>query len=452
MPFPFLRRFVTLILLAAMPLAANSQSLSLRQAWQQLDDHSALLAAERQSQSRAELAVAASDDLRLPSLSLNSTYVQMEKPLRAELDLPFQLPIPDFPSSIALDLTERHIYRTSLMGSFPLYAAGRIDAAQQVKQAEYDASVQQLQIKRREQFNLLVQRYYGLVLAKQNAALRGQQLVARETHLHHATLLEKQGQIAEVERLNAQVARDQAKVTAEKAEHQVTLAQLGLDSLLQLDGVQPQRFSGNLTLPALAPLQQQLRSSHPALLLFEAKQRQAKGAVAAEQGRYKPTVGLFGSYTLADDDSLLAHLEPEWFVGIRFSMPLFTNDGRSHRLQAAHSAEKEAQLRRQQTQQDLLLLLQSEHQALSQAISEYQAYQSTISLAAENRRLRELAFQQGLATSLQLVDADQSLTAAKLGQAQAQYHYLLALAKVLSLSGELNTLLERAEGAVDERS
>ncbi|WP_298440949.1 TolC family protein [uncultured Ferrimonas sp.] len=428
-------------LLFATPTTAATWTLA--QAWQQLDKHSALLAAERQVNQRALGGRDAAADLGLPSVALSGSYMQMEKPLRLELDQPIDLGIPGFPAIElpAFDLTERQIYRSSLTGSFPLYAGGRIEAAQRIKQAEYEASLQQLQIRRREQFNLLVQRYYSVVLAQQLTQLRQQQIDARQTHLHHASLLAKQGQIAEVERLNAQVALDQAKVNGQAAQHQLTLASYALDSLLQQPQVQPQPYQAPLLLPSLASLQAQVGNQHPALLLFDAKQRQARSQIDAERGRYQPSLGLFGSYSLLDDGSVLAELEPEWFVGIRFSMPLFANDGRSGRLQAAKSAELEARYRRQQAKQDLLLLLQSQHQAMAQARYEYQAYNSTIALATENRRLRQLAFQQGLATSLQLVDADQSLTAAQLGQAKAQYQYLVARAQVLSLGGDFQPLL-----------
>ncbi|QIZ77904.1 TolC family protein [Ferrimonas lipolytica] len=429
-----------LAVLACFPAMLMAKPLSLDEAWQQLDNDSALLAAERQASKRAEGARDAAADLGLPSLDLSGSYVQLEKPLRLEIDEQLATPIGALPIDIALDLTERQIYRTSLTGAFPIYAGGRIEAAQKIKQAELEASMQQVEIRRRERFNLLVQRYYGVVLTKQNLDLRQQQVDARKTHFDHATLLEQQGQIAAVERLNAQVALDNAKVEAKSAQHQVKLAQYALNSLLQ-QAVEPTPYQRALVVPPLAPLEQRVGNEHPALLLFDAKQRQAKGAIAAEKGRYKPSLGLFGSYTLAEDNSILSHLEPEWFVGIRFSMPIFANDGRSGRLRAARSAELEARYRRQQTKQDLLLLLQSQHQAVEQAAYEYQAYASTVELATENRRLRQLAFQQGLATSLQLVDADQSLTAAQLARAQAQYHYLVALAQVVSLGGNFEPLL-----------
>ncbi|GAA4901744.1 TolC family protein [Ferrimonas pelagia] len=436
------RRLLAMLLSMGLIGPVSAESISLAQAWQQVDDSSALLAAERQVEARALAERRAAGALGGPSLSLGATYLNMEKPLGLDVNGL----VPGLPISVpSLDLTEREIYRTSLRGSWPIYAGGRIQAAQAVKDAELDAQRQQVEIQRRERFNLLVQRYYGVLLAQRNAELREAQVSARRTHQRHADLLAEQGQIAEVERLNAQVAFDQARLGYASAQRQVQLAQQALDSLLQLNDSQPRAYRATtLALPEIAPLRRDMLSAHPALRLFDAKQRQAKGAIAAEKGRYKPELGLFGSYTLAEDSSVLSELEPEWFVGVRFTMPIVTNDGRSGRLQAARSAELEVRHRRAQTEQDLRLLLDSQYQAMEQAAFEYETYASSIALASENRRLRQLAFQQGLATSVELVDADQSLLAAQLGQAQAQYHYLTASAQVMTLAGQMTQFIERS--------
>ena len=181
---------------------------------------------------------------------------------------------------------------------------------------------------------------------------------------------------------------------------------------------------------------------HPALALFDAKTRQAQGSISAERGRYKPEVGLFGSYTLAEDNSVLSELEPEWLVGIRVKVPLFSNDGRSDRVKAAKSAEMEARHRKAQTEQDLKLLLSSQYANLEQARYELNALDSAEQLARENRRLRELAFRQGLGTSLEQVDADQRLMEVQLGKARARYQYLMALAQITTLGGSMDQMIE----------
>ncbi|MBY6187251.1 TolC family protein [Marinobacter hydrocarbonoclasticus] len=428
------------MLLALLANPAQAAPMTLSDAWQRLQSASDLLKAEQLATDRARAERDVAGDLGLPQLSLSGTYAYLDQPI--ELDLNPALPGLPFPLP-SLPLTEREIYRASLVGSWPIYAGGRIQAAQAVKQAELDARAQEQEIKRRERFTVLVERYFGLQLATQNVTLRESQVAALEKHLGNAKKLEEQGQIAAVERMNAAVAVDQARIALAQAERQRDLAQQALDSLLQLDQVQPvTRNTLPQQTPALGQLQQSMLAGHPALALFDAKTRQARGSIDAERGRYKPEVGLFGSYTLAEDSSVLSELEPEWLVGVRVKVPLFTNDGRSDRVKAAKSAEMEARHRKAQTEQDLKLLLSSQYANLEQARYELNALDSAEQLARENRRLRELAFRQGLGTSLEQVDADQRLMEVQLGKARARYQYLVALAQITTLGGSMEQMID----------
>ncbi|MBY5922488.1 TolC family protein [Ferrimonas balearica] len=428
---------LTLTLMAG---AAKAAPLTLSDAWRQLQSASDLLKAEQLATDRARAERDVTQDLGLPQLSLSGTYAYLDDPIALDLNpalpgLPFPLP--------TLPLTERDIYRASLVGSWPIYAGGRIQAAQAVKQAELDVRTQEQEIKRRERFTLLIDRYFGLQLAAQNADLRQSQVAALEKHLSNAEKLEQQGQIASVERMNAAVAVDQARVALAQAVRQRDLAQQALDSLLHLQQVEPvTQDSLPQQTPMLGELQRNMMATHPALALFDAKSRQARGSIESERGRYKPEVGLFGSYTLAEDNSILSELEPEWLVGIRVKVPLFSNDGRSDRVKAAKSAELEARHRKAQTEQDLKLLLSSQFANLEQARYELHALDSAEQLARENRRLRELAFRQGLGTSLEQVDADQRLLEVQLGKARARYQYMVALAQISTLGGSMEQMIE----------
>ncbi|MBY5993116.1 TolC family protein [Ferrimonas balearica] len=423
--------------------AAQAAPLTLSDAWQRLQSASDLLKAEQLATDRARSEREVAGALGHPQLALSGTYAYLDDPIALDLNpaLPgFPIPIPTLP------LTERDIYRASLVGSWPIYAGGRIQAAQAVKQAELEVRLQEQEIQRRERFTVLVERYFGLQLASQNLALHQSQVAALERHLTNAEKLEGQGQIASVERMNAAVAVDQARIARAQAERQHSLAQRALDSLLQLSQVAPAtRDAIPDAPPTLAQLQQGMARSHPALALFDAKTRQAQGSIAAERGRYKPEVGLFGSYTLAEDNSILSELEPEWLVGVRVRVPLFSNDGRGDRVRAAKSAELEARHRKAQTEQDLELLLASQYANLEQARYELNALDSAERLARENRRLRELAFRQGLGTSLEQVDADQRLMEVQLGKARARYQYLVALAQVTTLGGDLEQMINWME-------
>ena len=196
--------------------------------------------------------------------------------------------------------------------------------------------------------------------------------------------------------------------------------------------------------PSLPRLSQLTLAQHPALKLLEAKEAQAQGLVDVEKGQYLPTVFLYGNYTLYEDDSLFSKMEPDWMLGVGVKIPLLSRDGRSGKVEAAKSALLQARYTKAQTQQDLSLLLDQSYRQLLQAQEEVQSLDLSLSLATENKRLRDLAFRQGLSTSIEKVDAELKLTGVEMQQLGAKYRYVQAYARLMAVSGQLDEFLGRS--------
>ncbi|HCE40783.1 MAG TPA: hypothetical protein DEV80_12090, partial [Alcanivorax sp.] len=61
---------------------------------------------------------------------------------------------------------------------------------------------------------------------------------------------------------------------------------------------------------------------------------------------------------------------------------------------------------------------------------------SQIELARENLHLRRRAFEEGLGRSLDVVDAQTALSAARTHRQAAAFRYVVALARVMALTGQ----------------
>lgn len=335
--------------------------------------------------------------------------------------------------------TEQDVFRSSLQAMWPIYTGGRISAAQGIHEAQVAEKEQQHQLSTRDLFVQLVDRYYGVAVSHALMATRGQLVDALTEHAEHAVKLEQQGQIAKVERLNAQVALENARVDYASAKRQLEMSQIALSRMLHQSDVDT---ASKLFLldnpPSLGLLSQLTLTSHPALKLLEAKETQANGLIDVEKGSYYPSVFLYGNYTLYEDDSLLAKMEPDWMVGVGVKIPLISRDGRSGKVEAARSALLQARYTKAQTQQDLSLLLDQSYRQLQQAREETESLDLSLSLAKENKRLRDLAFSQGLSTSIEKVDAELKLSGVQTQQLAAQYRYVQAYARLMAISGQLD--------------
>ncbi|WP_226685302.1 TolC family protein [Shewanella indica] len=456
-----LTKFAWLLLwpLAAQPALAADYSFA--SAWQQLLEVSDKLAAEGQEVSRAEAQQEAGRDLNLPSLNINGSYTRLEKPIELDLsDLnplasmdPATLPpaiggiIGSLPGSLFVTpFTEQDVFRASLQAMWPIYTGGQISAAQGIQAAQVAEKKQQLELARRELFTTLVDRYYAVTVTQALVQTQAQLVASLEKHYSHAEKLEQQGQIARVERLNAQVALDQAKVDLGSAKRRHEMALIALSRLLhQTDIATKSPLFMVPNSPSLPQLTELTLKQHPALRLLEAKETQAQGLVDMEKGKYFPTVFLYGNYTLYEDDSLFSKVEPDWMVGVGVKVPLLSRDGRSGKVQAAKSALLQARYTKAQTRQDLSLLVDQSYRQLLQAEEEVNALNSSLALAEENLKLRELAFNQGLSTSIDRVDAELKLSAVRTKQLAAQYRYVQAYARLMAVSGQLDEFIGRSD-------
>ncbi|MCG9720343.1 TolC family protein [Shewanella sp. Isolate7] len=443
--------------------AAQAQELAFGEAWQQLLQVSDKLQASQQEVNRAQAERAAGEDLNLPSLSINGSYTRLEKPLELDLrDLnplasldPASLPpalgaaLGAIPGSLFITpFTEQDVFRSSLQAMWPIYTGGRISAAQGIHEAQVAEKEQQHQLSTRDLFIKLVDRYYGVAVSHALMTTRGQLVDALSEHAEHAVKLEEQGQIAKVERLNAQVALENARVDYASAKRQLEMTQIALSRMLHRENIDTaSRLFMLENSPSLGQLSQLTLTTHPALKLLEAKEVQANGLIDVEKGSYYPTVFLYGNYTLYEDDSLLAKMEPDWMVGVGVKIPLISRDGRSGKVEAARSALLQARYTKAQTQQDLSLLLDQSYRQLEQAREETESLNLSLALAKENKRLRDLAFSQGLSTSIEKVDAELKLSGVQTQQLAAQYRYVQAYARLMAISGQLDEFIGRSSSA-----
>lgn len=443
-----------LLLLLCSPSLALAQPLDFDRAWQQVLSQNPGLKAEQGGITKAEQLADAARALYLPDISISGQATHLAKPV--ELDLADLNPMPQLAqdptlgpllgqllagiggsSALVTPFTKQDLVTSSVQAMWPLYAGGRIDAAQTIRAAQVDEARQQYALKQMAAFETLAQRYFGVQLAQQLRATRQAQQDLLSHHLTQANQLAKQGQIAEVERLSAESALANAQIQTDQARRQLEIAQLALASLLGETG-QPQPSLPlfiNRQLPAEATLLSDTLAHHPGLQLLDAKARQAEGLASVESGKRLPEVFLYGNYQLYEQDTLAAKMAPDWLVGVGVKVPLVSREGHSDTLAAAATTRLQVRDLLAQLRQDLSLLVQQSWREADQARQEYESSAHTLTLAQANLKLRQSAFTQGLGTSLDVQEAQTRLLGVQTQRQAAAYRYDIALARLLALAG-----------------
>lgn len=445
-------------------LSVNAQQVSFTQAWKLLQQKNNSLAAQRENVKHYQQLQKAEESLNFPSISLGASYTRLDDDVTLSgeqiinsLDDSSKASIaavtPIF-SGMGLNFSElakgtstiakRDQFNSSIKALWPIYTGGRITASQDYAAGRSDEAIAQLKMETQARYEDLSQYYYSVVLAKEVLRTRKSVEKGLLQHRNFSIKLEQQGQIAKVERLQAEASLAKANVDRKKSERDLDITTSALTEILnQTTQVVPHSILFiNRSLPPLSAFTGQTLLTYPGLDILNAKQKQAASSIKAEKGKYFPEVYLYGDYVVYEDDSIVSDLAPDWLVGIGVNVPLFDNSGRSEKVQAAHSTELRVQYLYQQARQDLTVLVKKTYFEAQQAIEEAQGLDSSLALADENLKLRKKAFNQGLSSSIEVVDAELFLASIKIQQQVAKFNYIIALNKLLSLSGEISTFTQ----------
>jgi outer membrane protein TolC len=430
-----------------------AESFSFGEAWLRVLNKSDALAAEQQNIERSFHLQDATSNLFLPSISLNANYIRLDHTVKIKpSDIINSVPIDDISQLIDLTtneldalftstLTDRDIFTSSIRALWPIYTGGRINAAQDIAQAQHDEVSLLLTMKKLEKFKDLVKYYFAVVLSEQVLQTRVDVEHGLNQHYKNAIKLEKQGQINKLERLQAQVSLNKSQVELKKSLRDSEIAQVALARLLKIKD-KPMLTTTlfiNESLPDLSVFLNKMLSDFPALKMLDAKKEQAKGLIKIEKGKYYPEVYLYGNYNLYEEDNLASQIAPDWEIGIGVKIPIIDSSGRSGKTKAAHSAAMQVAYIKAQAVQDLSVLVEKSYREANQSLEEYKGLKSSLELADENLSLRSKAFIQGISTSLDVVDAQLYVASIKTQRFVAAYQYMISLSNLLSLSMDVNT-------------
>ncbi|MGF1756219.1 TolC family protein, partial [Vibrio makurazakiensis] len=418
------KRFTAGLVIGLLSFSSVAAPISFDDAWHLLQENNNSLAAQQANLERYQHIQSASDSLNLPSVSLGANYTRLDtdvtvsgQQLSESLNnVPAGLSAigaiaPGLVSSlgdITSTITERDIFTSSIRAIWPIFTGGRISAAQAAAEGKTEEAKSQFAMERQARYEDLTKYYFSVLLAKDVLHTRQAVENGLTQHRDFSLKLEQQGQIAKVERLQAEASLAKARVEKNKAQRDLNIAQLALGQILgQSSIVEPsESLFVNENLPEMGVFIDQTLSTYPGLDLLDAKEKQASSLIKAEKGKYYPEVYLYGDYSLHEDDSLASQMKPDWLVGIGVNVPLVDTSGRSEKVSAAHSAVSQVKYLKAQAKQDLTVLVQKTYLEAQQAVEEVIGLESSLSLAQANLSLRKKAFNQGLSNSLEVVDAE----------------------------------------------
>lgn len=282
-------------------------------------------------------------------------------------------------------------------------------------------------------------KYFTLRLCEELVGMRETTKKDLEEHLNRSKKLEEGGQISKTERLRAEVALAEAENAYEDALRDQSLARMALASLLHTD------TSLTATTPVESP--EGIRSmdefkalaveKHPGLRQLRIERKRNQNAIRAARADYFPTVALFGYKELYTRD--LTILEPEWAIGAKMQWDIFKGGDTRAKVSSAKAMDRSLGSLEEETIDNLKLLVEKRWRELEHAKGRLASLVKTRELAVEALRSQNKAYEAGLATGLEVVDAELALSRLQVADIKAHYDAVIAWLGLLEAAGEVST-------------
>jgi outer membrane protein TolC len=287
------------------------------------------------------------------------------------------------------------------------------------------------------------QNYYGIVLAQRHLANAQQSLDEARRFAGITEKLERGGEVAHADVVKAQLTSQQRERDLQDAQLSVEKSKIGLAILIFPDFTTDYAVVDDLG-TASAPedfnqIQARANETSPDLRAAQATLNQEQYGVAIARSAYLPTFSL--EYFFGIDSSQFSFRDEE---GLRrlgsgaqatLSIPIFN-------WWVTRSKVRQAELKRQQAQLDLVLTqrevnsnLRNAYLEVKTAYAQLDSLKRSLDLSAESLRLTNLRYQAGEAVALEVVDAQSTLTQARNACDDGLSRYRIALATIQTLTG-----------------
>ena len=386
--------------------------------------------------------------LFMPKISIKGAYTHLDKDVKIDFNkmLSSSLPlIGEGLSALGLDLSYTLQSRnTAFLGGdveMPIFIGGKIWTANKAAKINEERTREQSRQVRNALVEEVVERYFGVELARQGVAIREEAVKVIEQHLHDVALLEREGMAVESERLYAEYRLAEAERDLQRAQLQFETAQRALQTSLGTQHrVQPSTPMFLLSqIESLDYFVAMAELHNPQLGEVDRLRELARMNVRLQSGNLFPEVVAMGGMVFCEHQ--LSPLVPRMAVGIGLNFKIFDGLSKEYKLASARLQLRRVEALERKAEQDIALLVESLYNGVQSVLATLSAVERSEQFAEEFLRAKSAAFREGMATTTDIVDATLNLSRSKLERVQTAYDLDVALARLLCASGMAESFL-----------
>jgi outer membrane protein TolC len=320
---------------------------------------------------------------------------------------------------------------------WPILAGGKIRGAYDAAGVNVEMSKEDLRKTEADLMTELATRYYGLVLANEVADVRKKSYEFMKQHYENSQTLFENGMIPKLELLHASVSMAEAEREYSKAQRDVTIIHAGLMATLHLDSSQMVVPTSSLFMKSTGNTASHwVRSAiahNPQLKQIDKKRSLVEIKSKVNRQQYLPALALMGSYNIAEAD--LSPYAPHWMFGLGMKWTVFNGFARSNNIKESKCMMDQIDHAEQKAHADIEAYLINLYQKLEMYREQKEQLELTLAMSKEYLASSEEAFNQGMANSLSVVDAQLKISQVEALILKSMYEYDVTMVLIYQTAG-----------------
>ena len=355
--------------------------------------------------------------------------------------------IPNFDMKFQDDL----FYKFSVGFTWPLFTGGNISAKKKKKKIELSVSQLEYEKTLNSTITSVIESYFRAKLAQEARNIRKDYLDDIIQHNNNAQKLFNVGMISKTNKLRSEVALAQATREYQKSQRDLELALVILSDIIGVD-VKDSNLITNFkkidNIKDTKYYEDTAISNNIALKNLKHKKEMISQKKKAIKGNFLPTIATFGKYEIYKHNLTL--FEPEWVAGLSARLDLFKGGQDYNEFRAYNTQLEIIDLYIQNANKMVITAIKKYHHKAKTALEQYESLKSSQELTEENLNLYKKSFTEGLATSIEVLDAELALEKVRLEQSQALFDFNVAYAHLIDLCSNSQLLMNKHIGESKE--
>ena len=343
---------------------------------------------------------------------------------------------PPSPLNVRLDTTFE--YAAGFNAVLPIFSGGMVFHNYEASKRLYESASEQEQSEKQEIIYQAKKAYYDLLLASESVDVLKHSIALASEHYRVTRDRYSIGEASELDMLNAKVSLSNLQPQFIAAENNVKIAGLALKNVLGVEFTDDVCANPDVVLPqfsdTLSSYEDRARDNNYQLKIVNKQIDATNDYRKAAAGRFLPTLALAGNYNWLSN-SFTGAWQDIYQAELVLSIPLFNGGADVGRVKEASSDYYKFVFLRSQIKDTVNISTEAAYSNAQVADHEIESAQDALTTAQKAEAIAEEQYRTGMATNLDVLNANLGLKEAQMNYIKAKYNYLLAIADLERITG-----------------